>query len=107
MALVTQREMSHAQMAVSNHPMNVPSHVPSNINNVKIKIIADGAMESGRIALVREIKSDASHAGMGIRTKQPTIAPKKISQFHVSVVMHHRIVKKYFFFVNFFNKFSC
>lgn len=92
MARVTQREMSHAQMDVSNLPMSALSRVPLNTNNAKTRVIADGGLASGRIALVLAIKRDASHAGTVIKIRQPTIAPMKTSPFLVNAVMHRQIV---------------
>lgn len=99
MALVTQQEMSHAQMDVSNRPMNAPSHVLLNTNNAKIRVIADGDLVSGRIALALAIKRDASHAGMVIKIRLPTTVPMKTSPFHDNAVMHHQIVSFSRFFI--------
>lgn len=95
MAQVTQRGMSHAQMDVSNLPMNAPSHVLLNTNNAKIRVIADGVLVSGRIALVPAIRRDVSHAGMVIKIRQQTTVPMKTSPFHVNAVMHHQIVSNF------------
>jgi hypothetical protein len=90
--------MSHAQMDVSNHQTNAPNRDQLNTSSVKTKIIADGALASGRIARVPAIRRDASLAGMGIRIRRPTIVPMKINQFHASVAMRHQIVIKFHFF---------
>jgi hypothetical protein len=71
-------------------------HVQSSINNVKTKIIAVGATESGKIAHVLAIKRDGSHAGMDTRIKQLPIAPRKRSLFHASDAMRRQIVIEFF-----------
>lgn len=91
-ALVTQRGMSHAQMAVSNRPMNAPNRDPSNISSVKTNSIVDGAMASGKIVPVLVIRRDVLHAGTDTKIKQPQIAPMKIGRFHANAVMRHLIV---------------
>lgn len=89
-------------MDVSNHSTNALNRDQLNISSVKIKVIADGALASGRIVHVPVIKRDASLAGMDIRIKQPTIVRMMINQFHAKDVTRHQIViisyknKKYF-----------
>lgn len=89
---VIQQETLPAQMDILNHRPNVPNSVLLNTNNAKIKIIADGVTESGKIALVLAIRRDVLHVGMDIRIKQLPIVPMKINQFHDSVVMHRQTV---------------
>jgi hypothetical protein len=91
-ARVTQQGMSHAQMDVSNLSTNAPNRDQLSISSVKTKVIADGALASGRTAHVLVIKRDASLAGMGIKIRRPTIVPMKINQFQGSVAMRHQIV---------------
>lgn len=91
-ALVTQLGMSHAQMAASNRPTNAPNRDPSNTSSVKTKVIVAGATASGKIAHAPGTRRDASHAGMGTRTRQPLIAPTTIDRFHANAVTRRQIV---------------
>jgi len=95
-AQVIQQETLRAQTDISNRRTNVPNSVLLNTNNAKIKTIADGVTESGKIALVLAIRRDVLHVGMDIRIKQLPIVPMKINQFHDSDAMHHQTVSFFF-----------
>jgi hypothetical protein len=76
--------------------MNAKSRDPSNTSSAKIRVIAVGVLESGKIALVLDSKNEKLHVGMDTKISYRQSVRFLIGQTHVDNVQHHQTVNKHF-----------
>jgi hypothetical protein len=95
----TQLEMSHALMVTKRIQTNAKNRDLLNISNVKIKVIAAGDLESGRIVLVLDFKNVKLHVGMDLRIQSQMFVQSLIDQIHEEIVQLHQTVNICIFFI--------
>jgi hypothetical protein len=93
----TQLEMSHALMVTKRIQMNVKSRDLLNISNVKIKVIAVGDLENGRIVHVLDSRNVKSHVGMDLKIQYQMFVQFLIDQIHEEIVQLHQTVNIFYF----------